>query len=216
MIRIVFLKSTVRPCESVSRPSSRIWSRMLKTSAWAFSISSKRSTAYGLRRTGLGQLSCFLVADVAGRRADEPADRVPLLELAHVEADHHVLAAEQRLGERPGELRLADAGRAEEEEAAVGGAGIGEPGAGTPNRLRDRLDRLVLADDALVQPLLELQEPVALLLRQLRDRDAGAPRHDLGDVLDRHLGRPGARRPRALPAGPRRSSICDFSSSARS
>ncbi len=47
----VFLKSTDRPCESVSRPSSRIWSRMLKTSGWAFSISSNSTTEKGLRRT---------------------------------------------------------------------------------------------------------------------------------------------------------------------
>ena len=44
MITITFRKSTLRPCESVSFPSSRIWSRMLKTSGWAFSISSKRTT----------------------------------------------------------------------------------------------------------------------------------------------------------------------------
>ena len=33
MITTAFLKSTVRPCASVRRPSSRICSRMLKTSA---------------------------------------------------------------------------------------------------------------------------------------------------------------------------------------
>ena len=41
---------------------------------------------------------------------------MPLLELAHVEADHRVLVAEQRLGQRPRQLGLADAGRAEEQE----------------------------------------------------------------------------------------------------
>jgi hypothetical protein len=44
MMRTVFLKSTVRPCESVRRPSSRIWSRTLKTSGCAFSISSNSTT----------------------------------------------------------------------------------------------------------------------------------------------------------------------------
>ena len=50
-IRIVFRKSTVRPCPSVSRPSSRTWSRMSKTSWWAFSTSSSKITQYGRRRT---------------------------------------------------------------------------------------------------------------------------------------------------------------------
>ena len=51
MITIVLRKSTLRPWASVSFPSSRIWRRMLKTSGWAFSISSRRTTEYGLRRT---------------------------------------------------------------------------------------------------------------------------------------------------------------------
>ena len=44
MMMSVFLKSTVRPLESVRRPSSRICSIMLKTSGCAFSISSKSTT----------------------------------------------------------------------------------------------------------------------------------------------------------------------------
>ena len=47
----VLRKSTVRPCASVIRPSSSTWSRVLKTSACAFSISSNSTTEYGLRRT---------------------------------------------------------------------------------------------------------------------------------------------------------------------
>jgi len=75
----------------------------------------------------LGQLAGLLVADVAGRSADEARDGVPLLELAHVEADHQVLVAEERLCKRPCELGLADARRAEEEEAADRPAGVAEP-----------------------------------------------------------------------------------------
>ena len=51
MIRIVFLKSTVLPCESVIRPSSNTCRSTLNTSGWAFSISSNNTTLYGLRRT---------------------------------------------------------------------------------------------------------------------------------------------------------------------
>src|SRR6185369_16198245 len=113
----------------------------------------------------LGQLSGLLVADVAGWRADEPADGVPLLVLAHVQADHHVFAAEKRVRECPRELGLADPGWAEEEEAPVRSIRVGEPGASAADGLGDSFDRLVLADDALVQPPFERQEPVALLLR---------------------------------------------------
>ncbi len=49
--RMVFLKSTVRPWPSVSRPSSSTCSRTSKTSGCAFSTSSSSTTQYGLRRT---------------------------------------------------------------------------------------------------------------------------------------------------------------------
>ena len=44
MMRMELRKSTVRPWESVRRPSSRICRRMLNTSGCAFSISSSSST----------------------------------------------------------------------------------------------------------------------------------------------------------------------------
>ena len=48
---MVFLKSTRRPRLSVICPSSNACRRRLNTSGCAFSISSKRITEYGLRRT---------------------------------------------------------------------------------------------------------------------------------------------------------------------
>ena len=51
MMMIVFLKLTTRPWPSVSLPSSSTWSRTLKTSGCAFSISSSRMTLYGRLRT---------------------------------------------------------------------------------------------------------------------------------------------------------------------
>ncbi len=112
---------------------------------------------------------------------------MPLLELAHVEADHEVLAPEERLRERPGELGLADAGRAEEEEAPHRPVGVAEAGARAADRLRDRAHRLVLADDAAVELLLEGEQALPLFRRQLRHRDPGRARHDLGDVVGRDL-----------------------------
>ena len=76
----------------------------------------------------LGELARLLVADIAGRGADEPRDRMSLLELAHVETDHQALVAEEDLGERPRELGLADSGRAEEEEASDRPVRVAESG----------------------------------------------------------------------------------------
>ena len=138
---------------------------------------------------GLGQLAALVEADVAGRRADETADVVALHELAHVDLDERVLAAEHELGERLGELRLADAGRAQEDERADRALRILEPGAGAADGLGDDLDRLLLADDAAVEGLLHLEQALGFLGGDPGDRDAGPHRDDLGDLLlvDRRL-----------------------------
>ena len=51
IMMIVFLKSTVLPCESVIRPSSNTCNNTLNTSGCAFSTSSNRTTEYGFLRT---------------------------------------------------------------------------------------------------------------------------------------------------------------------
>ena len=56
IIMIVFLKSTVLPCESVIRPSSSTCNSTLNTSGCAFSTSSNSTTEYGFLRTA--SVSC--------------------------------------------------------------------------------------------------------------------------------------------------------------
>ena len=91
----VLRKSTVRPCPSVRRPSSSTCSSTLKTSGCAFSISSKRIDLIGPAAHRLGQRAALLVADIAGRRADQPGDGVLLHVFRHVDADHRRLVVEQ-------------------------------------------------------------------------------------------------------------------------
>ena len=85
-----------------------------------------------------------------------------LAELGHVDADERLLAREQPVGERLDQLGLADAGRAEEEERAERTAGVGQADAGTADAVGDELDRALLADDALVQVVLERAEALEL------------------------------------------------------
>ena len=103
---------------------------------------------------GLGELATLVVADVARGRADEAADRVLLHVLGHVEADQRRLVAEQELGERLGQLGLADTGWAEEDERAARTLRVLQAGPGTADRPAHGLDAVFLTDDALVELVL--------------------------------------------------------------
>jgi hypothetical protein len=120
---------------------------------------------------------------VPGRSADEPGEAAAVAVLAHVQAHEPVLAAEQRLGERAGELGLADAGGPEEQERPRGAVGPGEPGPAAAHRVRDRGHRLVLADDAAGEPGVEVQQRRGLARLQPRGGDTGAAGHGRGDVV---------------------------------
>ena len=121
---------------------------------------------------GLGELPALLVADVAGRGADEPRDGELLAVLAHVDAHERLLVVEQVLGERLRELGLADAGRAEEQERAGRPVGVGDAGARAAHGLGDRAHGILLADQALAELGLEVQQLLGLALREPVDRDA--------------------------------------------
>jgi len=66
-------------------PSSRICSRMLKTSGCAFLDLVEKMTLYGLRRHHLGELAAPRRGRRSRRRADEPRHGVLLHVLAHVD-----------------------------------------------------------------------------------------------------------------------------------
>ena len=114
----------------------------------------------------LGQLSCLVVADVAGRRADEAGDGVALRELGHVHTHHVLLIVEQAGRQRARKLRLSDARGAEEHERAHRALLVAQAGARTAYRVGDGDDGVVLADNPLVQTVLQVQEALGLLLHQ--------------------------------------------------
>ena len=136
---------------------------------------------------GLGQLSALVIADVAGRRAHQPRDGVLLHVLRHIDPHHRLLGVEQELGQCLGQLGLADACRAKEDERADRPIGVAEPGPRAADRVRDGGHGLVLADHPVVQPRLHLNELLHLALKQPADRDPGPAAHHLGHVGGTHL-----------------------------
>ena len=135
----------------------------------------------------LGQLTAGLVPDVAGRSTDEPCHAVLLAVLAHVDADHRPLVVEQELGERLGELGLADTGGAEEHERAERPVRVRDARAGTTHRVGHRLHRILLTDDPVSQFLFHAQQLGGLAFEHASGRDSGPRRHDLGHVVGSDL-----------------------------
>jgi len=71
------------------------------------------------------------------------------------------LIAEKKFGHRLGQLGLPDAGRAEKEQDPVGPIeAVLQRSLVQHQTMRDRVDRLLLADDPLLQPRLDVLEPV--------------------------------------------------------
>src|SRR3990172_3839855 len=164
MMTTVFLKSTVRPCPSVSLPSSRSWSSTLKTSR-----------------------PPSLVAPVPRGRADRARDRMPLLIFGHVDADHGLVIVEQELGKRPCEFGLAHARGAEKDEAADRPVRVLDARPRPPDSVGHGRYGLILAHHAPAQPFLHVQELLDLAFKHPAHGDAGPFRHDLGNVLFIHL-----------------------------
>ena len=102
---------------------------------------------------------------------------------AHVDACHHVLVVEEVFGQGLGKLGLADASGAEEDERTDGAAGVVETGAGAAHGIAHGLDGVVLAHDAAVEFLLQVEQLLLLALGHFLDRDAGPVRDNLGDVF---------------------------------
>ena len=96
------------------------------------------------------------------------------------------IVVEQEAGERLGQLRLADAGRAEEDERADRTVRILQAGPRPANRARHGLNRIALADHPFRQLVFHAQQLVALAFEHLVDRDAGPAGDDMGDVVGRH------------------------------
>ncbi len=103
--------------------------------------------------------------------------------LAHVDADDGALVVEQELRQRPGELGLADAGGAEEQERPDRPVGVAQPRPRPPDGIRHDGNRLVLADDPVVQRIFHAHELLQFTLHELAHRDPRRAGDHLGDIL---------------------------------
>ena len=130
-----------------------------------------------------GELAALFVADVSGRRADHAGDGVLLHVLGHVDADHGLVVVEQVLRQRAHQFGFADAGGAEEDEAADGPVGVAEAGAVAQDGVGDQAHGFVLADHAVFEALGHLHQLLDFAFHHAGDRDAGPLGDDAGDIV---------------------------------
>ena len=135
----------------------------------------------------LSELAAFFVADVAGGRADQAGDGVLFHVFRHIDAYQCVFVVKQKLCEGAGQFSLADAGGAEENEAADGPLGIAETGAGAADGVGHALQGRVLADHAIAQAFFHLDQLLDLAFEHPGDGDAGPLGDDAGDVFFVHF-----------------------------
>src|SRR5712692_1862038 len=109
-----------------------------------------------------------------------------LHELRHVEAYQRLLRTKQKLRQPPGNFRLADAGRPEEEEAAHRTKWRLETRAAAANGAGQRGDGFVLANDALVEFRLDPQQFLLFVFLDGSDADARPTRNNFFNVLAGH------------------------------
>ena len=131
-----------------------------------------------------GELAALVVADISGRRADHAGHRVLFAILGHVDADHGACSSSKRYcGEGAHQLGFADAGGAEENEAADGPVGIAQAGAVAQDGVGDQAHGFVLADDALLEALGHVDELLDFAFHHAGHGDAGPLGDDAGDIV---------------------------------
>ncbi len=131
----------------------------------------------------LGELAALFVAHISGRRTDQLRNRMLLHVLRHVEANQALLAAEQERRQSARDFGFADAGGPQEQERSGRAAGRFQPGARTADGARQRRNRFLLADDALVQLVFDAQQLGDLFLFDRRHGHAGPARHHVFDIV---------------------------------
>lgn len=94
--------------------------------------------------------------------------------------------------------RFSHPGRAEEQERTDRPVRIGQPRTAAANRIGDRADRFVLANNPRMQLLLQAQQLVALPFQHSGDRDPGCTRQHFSNL---RIGHPVAQQLHALAFG---------------
>ena len=131
----------------------------------------------------LSQLTALIVSDISWRRSDQTGYGVLLHVFTHIDTNHVVLIVEQVRRKCLRKLGLADTGRSEEQERTDRLCRVLDSGFGTDDRVRNLLDRLILADNTFVELVIQMECLVSLTLGEFCNRDSGPAGDDSRDLI---------------------------------
>ena len=147
----------------------------------------KENHAVWLAANSLGQLTTFIVSYIPRRRSDKTGDAELFLILTHIYSGHHRLIVEEIFCKRLGKFGLTYTGGAEEDEAGDRTLRVLQTGTAAANGIAYGCDSLVLADDSLVELLLQMEQFLALTLHHTAYWYSGPAAHYLSNIIGSHL-----------------------------
>ena len=147
----------------------------------------KQHDAVWLAAYLLGELAGLVIADIAGRRADDARDGELLHELGHIEPDKRFGRIEHIRGEALDKLRLADAGAADKDEADGLALDL-EPDAAALYCGADGVHGFILTDDVFFQALVKLRKALELILLDGGGGDLRPQLNYAGEVIGSQRG----------------------------
>ena len=110
-----------------------------------------------------------------------------LLVFRHIQTHHCVFITEEEPGKSFRQLGLADTGRSQEHETAYRSLRVFEPGAASPDSLRNSLYRFFLVDEPLVDALLHMNQLFGFALEHLGYRYTRPAGDKQGDIFFTNL-----------------------------
>ena len=133
----------------------------------------KQHNAIGTTPNGFGQHTALTVAHVSRRRTFEGRHGVCLLKLTHVDRDHVLLTAVQRVGQGEGRFSLADTAGPHQHEDTDRPSRVIQAGTGGMNALGHRLQGVALPEHTFGQHIGQVEHIFNLVANHLADRDTG-------------------------------------------
>mmetsp|Transcript_22789 Transcript_22789/g.40341 ORF Transcript_22789/g.40341 Transcript_22789/m.40341 type:complete len:530 (+) Transcript_22789:864-2453(+) len=131
----------------------------------------------------LCELAALFVADVSRRSSSHATDSEGVHVFAHIEPNHRVLGVKELLCQGLAQLGFTNAGRTEEHEVGQRAVRVRKARSRALHSLRDSLDRLFLADHALVQLVIEGKDPFHLGLEHLLNGHSRPLRNNLSNII---------------------------------